>query len=270
MRLLTLLLIVIISIYAKDNRYKLSVSTSYITNFESQIKLADKRVPIGVFINSKDQLGLKSDTFAYRGEFSYYFNPKHSIHFIYFSLNSRGLNQINKNLPIEDVVVSAGAKLTSHFDLDVGSIYYGYSFYKSDKVELMLHAGTHISRVSVGIGASGEIKSSDGNVTIGSSYSTSTAVTLPLPVIGFGGSYMIIKNKFFVHYTADYFALKISQYKGSYLSNGLGLEYYITKNFSAMLGFEISQIFLTKETDTTISDFENHLSGFTLSVGYSF
>ena len=251
--LLMLLAVTIVSADVKD-KFKLNIGGMKVSKFETEMQVAPKGAPVGLRINTKDQLHMKSDTNVLRVDGYYRFTDTHSIDFSYFSVNSNGTT--SGSLKWDDHNISAAGAIHSYFNMDIYKINYAYSFYHNDKVELALTAGLHITAIKLGISAYGTI---DG--VANSTYASNTAVTLPLPVFGFKGEYTVIDKKLFVNYKADYFYLSIDNYQGAIVTTALNVEYRFVDNFGMGVGYNVNNIHLQANGDNARVDITNNLRG---------
>ena len=259
--ILLFLIFVTLSLQAEvKDKFKISMGAMFVTNFETEMQIAPKNLPVGIRINTKDQLKMKNDTNVFRLDGYYRFNDTHSIDFSYFSVNSSGYT--SGSLEWNDHNISS-ASLHSYFNMDIYKVNYGYSFYHNEKVELALTAGLHITSISLGIAAYGTI-----NGVSSSSYKSDTSVTVPLPVFGFKGEYTIIDKKLFVNYRADYFYLSVDKYKGYLVTSALNFEYRFVDNFGMGLGYNVNNIRLQANGDNARVDITNALSGAMVYVSY--
>jgi len=261
---LALILLITSSAYAEvSDKWKINVGAMFVTNFETEMRLTPKNIPIGARINTKDQLGMTSETGVFRLDGYYRFNDTHGIDISYFAVRSDGKRDINTDIKWDGDTIAAGAKITSHFNMNVYKVNYDYSFYHNDRVELALSAGLHITSIDVGLGASGTV-----NGTTTSTYSTSSSATVPLPVVGFKGEYTVIPKRLFVNYKADYFVLNYDTYKGSLTSTALNLEYRFVDHVGVGLGYNANKIYLQSSDDNKELDVTNDLSGILLYFTY--
>jgi len=255
-----LLLLATLNLHAEiEDRFKISLGAMHVINFETEMQIAPKGVPVGVRINTQDQLKMQNDTNVFRLDGYYRFDNVHSIDFSYFSINSEGRTTDS----IEwDGNVSISGDIKSYFNMDVYKVNYVYSFYHNDKVELALTAGLHITAVELGIYAYGTI---DGEED--SSYRSDTSVTVPLPVFGFKGNYRVNKH-LFVDYRADYFYLSFDGYKGALVTTALSTEYRFADNFGLGIGYNVNTIRVEADGDNARADVTNVLSGIMIYLSY--
>ena len=262
-RLAALLLVLSSTLFAEvSDKWKVNLGGMFVTNFETDMQVGKKDVPVGVKINTKDQLGLDSQTAAFRLDGYYRFTDYHSIDVSYFSVRSDGNRYVDHEFQWNGDTLS-DINVNSHFDMDIYKINYGYSFYHNKDIELMLTAGLHITAVDLGIEASGIV-----NGEASKKVSSGASVAAPLPVVGFKGEYTIIPKSLFVNYKAEYFYLAFDVYKGAFVSSILSFEYRFLDNFGIGLGFTNNTILAEMEDGDKKVEIENQLTGVTTYLTY--
>ncbi len=246
-----------------EDKFKINIGTMFVTNFETDMQMSPKNLPLSLRINTKDQLGMESDTNVFRLDGYYRFSDTHSLNYSYFSVNSNGYKKIDKNIEWNGKLIAAGAIVDSYFDMDVYKINYAYSFYHNEKVELALTAGTHITTISLGLGAKGTMDGVENE-----SSRTSTGQTIPLPVFGFRGEYTILDKSLFVSYQTEYFFVGFDEYRGTLVTSTLNIEYHFIDNVGVGLGYNVNKIFVEIDDSNKKAEVRNNLSGFMLYFSY--
>jgi len=265
-RLVAASLLVGVSLFAEmEDKWAVKVGGMYVTTFETDMQIGKEGVPIGAKINTKDQLGLESDSVVLRLDGYYRFNDTHSVEASYFAARSDSHKTIQKDIEWDDSIIEAGATIDSYFDMDVFKINYGYSFYHNDDVELMLTAGLHITKIDLGLTAEGTVDGEEGRTS-----TSSSTVTAPLPIVGFKGEYTILPHSLFVTYKADIFYLSFGDFQGSILSNGLDLEYEVTEHVGVGMGFDSTIINVISDDNDKKVEVENKLFGLLFYVSYTY
>lgn len=267
---LLLILIIATALFAQQmEQLKLNIGSMLVTNFETEVQYSNSNIPIGIVINTKDQLGMESDNAAFYLSGYYRFNHKHALGFSYYDIKSNGnILHLSKDIPWGNNTIKAGAKVDSYFNMGVYKLNYLYSFYHNDDIELQLSAGLHVTRVRTGLHAFGSIQDSNGTISTAEDYASNTSTTLPLPVVGFNGRYEILTQKLSVLYSSEFFVLKIGDYKGSFIQNSLGVEYRFMQNLAAGLAFNASEIYIETTKDDNKLKIQNNLGGFLLNLSY--
>jgi len=248
------------------DKFKINLGAMYVTNFETEMQIGPSDKVLNASVNTKDQLGMDSETNVFRLDGYYRFTPKHSVDFSYFTVNSSGNRIINIDIPDwgeNNDTINAGARVQSHFNMDVYKLNYVYSFYHNEDVELGLSVGFHITNLDLGLSAFGEI-----NGTPSQSLITESKFLAPLPVFGFKGEYTIIKDTLYAQYKADYFYLKFDDFEGSLLSTAINIEYRFLDNYGLGLGYNSNTINLEADDGNVGLEAKNNLSGGMLYFTY--
>ena len=261
MKKVVLVLLFIVSVLHAEvkDKFKVSVGVMHVVNFETEMQVAPKNAPIGVRINTQDQLKMKNDTNVFRLDGYYRFNEEDSIDFSYYSVNSDGVTGESIEWDGDSIV---SADLHSVFNMDIYKINYAYSFYHNEKVELALTAGLHITATELGIWAYGTV-----NGVADSYYDSRMSYTIPLPVVGFKGEYRINKEMF-VNYRVDYLYLEYDGWKGALVTSFLNFEYRFMDNYGVGLGYNTNRIKIEGKDSNLRYDVSNVLSGVVLSLSY--
>jgi len=265
-RFIPVLLLLISTVYAESSdRLKVDVGGMFVTSFETDMQLSKKGFPIGGKINTKDQLGMDSNTISFRLGGHYRFSDRHGIECSYYGVRSDSHKRVDREFEWNGDLIDVGAMVDTYLDMDVFKIKYAYSFYHNDRVELALGVGLHITPIGLGLTAKGKINGVEKQNT-----SESSSVTAPLPVVGFGGEYTIIPNRFFASYQANYFYLAFTDYKGALISNTLAMEYAFMDHVRAGLGFDSDVIIVEMDDGDKKVEVENRLSGVLLYLSFTY
>jgi len=260
MNIIKLLLLVMVSATLNadvSDKWRVSAGGMFVTNFETEMQLSPKNFPVGLRINTKDQLGMENETAVFRVGGYYRFNNKHNINISYFRVKSNGVKVLGENIEWGDSLFPEGTQLVSYFDMSVFKINYGYSFYHNKDVELQVTVGLHTTKIDAGLKS-----------TLLANETSDSSITVPLPVVGFYGEYTIVEKKVFVSYRADYFSLQYDDMKGSFISSELNLEYRFINHLGIGLGFNSNKIYLSAIDDNSNLEIRNDLSGIQLYFTY--
>ncbi len=246
-----------------EDKWKVNAGGMFVTEFETDMQLSKKGFPVGAKINTKDQLGLDSDTATFRLDGYYRFTEHHAIEGSYYGIRSDGHRTVSGEFEWDGDIIGAGARVDSYFDMDIFKVNYLYSFYHNDRVELALSVGLHITSIDLGLTAHGTV-----NDLPSETVSSASSVTAPLPTVGFKGEYTVIPKYLFVEYQADYFYLEFNSFKGSLVSSTLALEYYFVEHVGVGLGFDSTIIDVEMDDGDKKVEVENRLAGVLLYFTY--
>ena len=122
--------------------------------------------------------------------------------------------------------------MVSQLDYDIFKVGYLWSFHRTDKVEMGVGAGLHITRLFLAMDvdtATGPIGTEDVDTTV------------PLPVISFVLKYNVTP-KFSWFLKTEAFALKFDKWAGSYRDTTFGMEYRVWKNVALGAGLSANAL----------------------------
>lgn len=196
----------------------------FLASNNSGITLGSKQLGVGLVLDLEDALGLRTSTFVFRGNVSYFYgrNRQHALIIDYFSINRKALKVLEADLEIGDFTYPIGTRLNCKFDLSIIRAKYDYSFLHDKRVSLGFTAGLFIIPLKF-------------QLTSTSFEAQSADILAPLPVFGLRSDFLIA-NKFYLKQSAELLYLKIDNFTGSILDLNFALEYKATRHFSLGLG----------------------------------
>ncbi len=240
-----------------SDRFKFSIGGFAITRYDSAISMTDPDLGAGISISPQDTLGLDFENTVLRIEGYYRFRPKHALTYAWYNINSTGNKIIDKEFEWVDpggnpVTIEAGAQVTSSLDYDIFKIGYLWSFHHTDKVELGVGAGLHITRVSLGI---------DASITTPPNQSLQNVnTTVPLPVLSLVLKYNVTP-KFHWFLKTEAFALKFDNWVGSFRDTTFGMEYRAWKHVALGAGLSSNSLEIAENDPEFQLRFNNSISG---------
>ena len=218
---------------------------------DSQIRLDSTSGAPGDTIDFEDTLGLEDGKSVAFGGFRWRISPRNLVEFELVQLNRSGLVEgITEGLDIGDHEVRVGARIETDFDVTIGRLTYGYSVIDTEKSEVALKAGLHLTKVHTVLKLSGAVYK-DG-VPVGSSSTVveeGEDVAAPLPHLGVSYAYAFTPNLGF-RAQGLAFAIKISGYEGSLLDMGLDLQYRPWRRFGVGAGMRYFRITVEDNRDS--------------------
>jgi hypothetical protein len=209
-------------------------------------------VGVGTGINYKDELGGDSSATVPRIDAYYRFNDNHRIDFTTFNVDRSGKKTISGELQIGDQVYNPNETIISDINYTLYKLGYGYSFYRSSKVELNVTAGLSITRYDMQFS-----QASGANVE-------TAGFTAPLPMFGLRLGYALTP-KWTINYLAESFVIDIeSKFRGVLLNNELNIEYRLLKNFALGAGAARSSVDASIESSDWSGRVTDSYHGYTL------
>ena len=215
----------------------------FLASYNSGVKIASKQVGLGVLVDVEDILGIRSATFAFRGEAKYRFSKKRkqSLTFGYFGIFRNGSKTLDEELEIGDQVFPIGATIQTKFNFSILRAKYDYTFFEDNRVSLGASFGLFVVPLTLGVKS---ISYDDHQ----------TRFTAPLPLIGLRSDFRI-SNKFYLNQSVEFLYLSFSKYTGSILDLKIALEHKSFKNVAFGLGINSNRLTINIEKEDSPIDF---------------
>ena len=243
----------------QSDKFKLSIGSFVLSRYDSSISVTDPDLGAGVSIDPQDIFGVDIESSVLRIDGYYRFSPNHALTYSWYKIDSNGGKTLTRPVEWVDedgnfIVIPLGAQVTSRLETDILKVGYLWSFHHSDKVELGIGAGLHITRLAIGLAAE-----ASPTLPIPSSINQ-VHTTLPLPVVSFVLSYKITpKLHWFLKTEA--FALKFDNWSGHWRDSTLGLEYRAWKHVALGAGWNSNSLDLDEDDPTYKLKFNNSITG---------
>lgn len=209
---------------------------AYVFGATANVSIGGPALGIGANIDLTNTLGVNSSTDALRLDGLYRFNDHHAIGVSYYRVGLSGDKSLNQDILIRDQTIGAGAATQTSLSFNTYRLFYNYSFYRNDKVELGVSPGLYMMQTKFNFAAQGSITGPGGSSVVSSTI-INEQLTLPLPSIGLIANYNITpKLQFQSRY--DIFYLTIGDYTGTMFEFYAGLEYRLLKHFAMGAAFD--------------------------------
>ncbi len=257
--LVTILVATIIPVHAEEvvpDKFKIAFGGYTLVRYDSALSLTEPNLGAGVSINPEAALGLNTDQTVLRLTGHYRFSKKHALTYSWYSINLHGNKSIEEEIEWLDqngdpITIPVGANVDTNLDFDLFKVGYLWSFYHTDKVELAVGAGLHITRIAVGMTADTTSTGVDAR---------DVSTTLPLPVFSAGFTYHITP-KFNWFLEAELFALKFDDWDGTYTDSSLGMEYRAFKHVGLGIGLNSDALKITEDASDYKFTFDIGITG---------
>jgi hypothetical protein len=205
---------------------------------------------LGTEIDLEDDLDLKEDVTSYRIDAEWRFFDRHRLNFSFFDLSRDATSTLNKQITIPGgPTFGIGATVESLWDWKVYAASYTWSFLQTNKYEVGLNIGFHITDIALGIR------------TLNGLISELEAVTAPLPVFGLTGAYAFTP-KLILRSNVGAFYLAIDDFEGSLVNFDLDLEYNMWKYMGFGIGYNFFRMDLDVEADNFRGTAKYQYNGF--------
>ena len=204
-------------------------------------------------LNLEKVFGLEDSKTVFWGGANWRISNRNLIEIEFANLNRDASTELITDEPIEigDSLVEAGIRVDSSFDLTLARLTYGFSVVRSEKMDVQLKAGVHLTDIAASLQLGAGVRvcepGDDPDAPPGApnSCEVSTAstdrlessdVTLPLPHLGASLSYAFTP-KLALRAQVLGFALEINDIDGSLLELDADLIYHPWRRFGLGVGF---------------------------------
>jgi len=257
--LVTMLVATISPVHAEElvpDKFKIALGGYTLVRYDSALSLTEPNLGAGISINPEATLGLDNEQTVLRLTGHYRFSKKHALTYSWYSINSHGNKSIEEEIEWLDengdpITIPVGASVDTNLDFDLFKVGYLWSFYHTDKVELGVGAGLHMTRIAVGL-------TTDTTSTGVDARDVST--TLPLPVFSAGLTYHVTP-KFRWFLKAELFTLEFDDWEGTYTDSSLGMEYRAFKHVGLGIGLNSDALRITEDTSDYKFTFDSGITG---------
>ncbi len=215
----------------------------FLATYNSDVQVASKQVGLGIILDIEDVLGIKSSTFAFRGEMDYRFgkNQRHLFSAGYFGIFRNASKVLEEELEIGDEVYPVGSELKSRFDFTIIRAKYDYTFFQDSRVSLGASFGLFIVPMSLSVKT---INFDDHQ----------TKFTAPLPLIGLRSNFRI-SEKFYLNQSIEFLYLSFENYTGSILDLNIAVEHKSFKHVGFGLGVNSNRLKINIESEDSPINF---------------
>ena len=266
--LLAMFIVAINPVQAEEtvpDKFRIALGGYSVFRYDSLMSLTDANLGAGISISPEDTLGLKTEQSVVRLDGHYRFTKKHALTFSWYSISSDGNKTLDTEIDWIDengdaITIPIGASVDTTLDYDIYKVGYLYSFHHTDKVELAVGAGLHMTRIAVGLNA--QATGLTGEVS-------NVSTTLPLPVLSFALVYQVTP-KFSWHLKSEFFALEFDKWDGRYTDTTLGMEYRFFKHVGLGIALAGNSLKVTEDTDDYKFSYDNRVTGVLLNVAAYF
>jgi hypothetical protein len=206
-----------------------------------------------------DNLGLDTDVKSYWLEMKW--RPFKRWAFIteYFSYSETGSNSRSVETVYENTIFGANARLDTSFDIDILSISTAYRIVDDQNYAIDFGVGLHTLDISFAIEGAGDFYIDD-NISSASSTKETADLLAPLPNIMLFGTYAF-NEKWAVSGRVGWLSLNYEDYQGDLLRANAVIDYRPFENFGLGLGYNFSELDVTREQRLHSESFDMDFSG---------
>jgi len=231
----------------------------FFTNIDNNAQLNGSLT--GSDLSFSTDLGLNSRSNTVKADIFWRITPKHRLDFTWFGLFQNGQKLSDKEITIGDHMIPAGTGLKSDFNINRYQLTYTYNLFQGSNYETGPSLGIYTITLDSNI-----------NSVVANSVKTnyaSTNITLPLPVVGWRGSYGLSKN-FTVHSHFNFMVVSIDQWKGDLYDFQLAAEYDFLKYMGVGVAYNLSFLEINHTNDTSSFRYNYDFQGVQTYIKFAF
>lgn len=242
---------------SEPDKFRFAIGAFTPNRVDSNLSLSDSGSGVGISINPRDTLGLDVETGVVRIEGYYRFTDTHALTYSWYRIDSDGNTVVDEEFDWVDedgnpITIPIGARAKTSLSTEIYKLGYQWSFYRSQKMEVGVGAGLHITRLTV------RLDVDQTNPPTSSVERVDT--TLPLPVISLAMNYHVTP-KFNWYLKTEAFTLDFGDTYGTYRDTLAGLEYRAWKHVGLGLAFSANTLDLEEEDSDTKLKYRSSMTG---------
>ena len=218
------------------DRLKLFGGYQLLFGLNATLQLNGSHTGFGSTVDLVDDFGLDENDSMLRAGARFRINDYHAIGFSWYDINLKGRRSIDDSLQIEDEIFQVGAQVESKVDLTLYRLFYNWSFYRSEKTELILSPGMYFGDFESNFKGSAVVDA--GDITpIPRQSTVKESLFAPLPTLGLAASYRIFP-RLTANARTDFFYVDIGEINGFLAEFFFGLEYRLFKHFAVGVAYD--------------------------------
>lgn len=203
---------------------------------DATVRLDGSDTGFGSTIDLVDDLGVDKDDNMVRAGTRFRFNEDHAIGFAWYDIRLHGSRILESSLEIDDDIFLINSSARTKIDLTLYRLYYNWSYYHSEKTELLFSPGLYFGDFEAKFKGTAVIDAGDVSQTPRAN-TVKESLFAPLPTLGIAASYKIFP-RLTAHVRTDFFYLNIDEIEGNIAEFYFALEYRLFKYFGIGAAFD--------------------------------
>jgi hypothetical protein len=241
-------------------RFKISVGAFFPIN-NTSVQLGLQNGQVGTVLDFEKDLGFRRNTATFLADFQWRASRRSRFDLSYYRVARQADYRLKKDIKFGEHQYNVDAVVDAHFNTNIIRFSYGYSLFTRPKGEVGLLIGAHIVDLDAGLALIGN--------NVSASVEDNFGITAPLPDLGIWGGYAF-SPKWSINGEADYFSIRIGDYKGRIIAYQLGVQYLIIQRLTASVGYTGLNARLDADKDRLKGYFKWGYNGPSITVSYAF
>ena len=203
----------------------------------------------GSSLDFEDDLGGETSGNLGRADILFRFNSRHAVGGTWYKLNRDGDLTAQQDFNWDGLTFRAGAAVHTDFDIELFRLWYMWSFYRGEDLELAFSPGVYLARLEANIRGTLTVADTDGPLVMASAGTGNEDLTLPLPSFGLIGNYKITP-RLTANVRGDGFYLAVDEWSGWMAEAYVGLDYRVLQNFSLGAAYDFFAVNVERDNTT--------------------
>jgi hypothetical protein len=227
----------------------------FFPNMDSSVRLDSEMGNPGDGLDLEDTLGLNDKKSTLWGGANWRISRRNQIEIEINNLKRSGSNfKTLEDYQIGDYIIEADGEIETLFNVTLARVTYGFSMIRTDRHDLSIKGGFHLTRVEAALGLKGDVT----DIDTGDSLCTPTPCeasvieksdfAFPLPHVGLAYGFAITPKLAFRAQALGFY-IEISDIKGTLTELDLDLQYQPWKHFGFGAGFRYFNVTVDDKSD---------------------
>jgi hypothetical protein len=222
-----------------NDRFRLDLG-GFFQKFETTLSLSNSAGTAGTEVNLEDDLGQDANQTTFMADGHWRFGRHGRMDFAYRGWKRSNSHTLTKDIVFGDTTYHVGANLDSTLRVNVGELYYSYSFVNNGDLEFGLGLGLSAYWTSAELTGAGSV-SGGGGGSSGTIQTSGRSVVVPIPAAKAYFAYSLYPG-LFVSAAVKGISGTYDSYHASMVDWRAGVDYVFTKNFGAGASYQYVKI----------------------------
>ncbi|MEE4108129.1 MAG: hypothetical protein V2I24_02210 [Halieaceae bacterium] len=209
-------------------------------------------------------LGISDRDYSYYLDYRYRFRPRWAVVAGTYGFSDSGTREAERDFNYDGVEFTAGAELTTRFEVDAYLVDVMYALHRDERSELMIGGGVHALDLSASLAASIAVDEERREFR-----RSGTTLLAPVPNLRIAGTW-VFSERFALHGLGGWLSANVDEFSGDFVYAHLRLAYALTQQMSLALGYQRTEIDITQERSNSELNYDVRLEGFTFTFALSF
>lgn len=242
-------------------RHRISIGATWLT---ADVEFMANSQPLPEVSIKQEDIGLGDDYTSLLFDYRYQINNDWELFMAAFRFDVDGNHQITRDLNFDGVEYSAGATVSSDFQVDTYIVDLMYRVYESDRMALNLGLGLHSFNISTSLSGEWDVQERSREFA-----NSSQSFLAPLPNLRLQALYELTPG-LNAALALGWLSANYDDYEGDFRYAQARLHYALSDRFGVALGYQYTGVNVKENRAKGKLEFDFDLDGPLLELSYSF